>query len=219
MNDYQKTYIMNTWQFFLYVFFVLILIIFLIYDFRGENTLILGVAGIMVGFLGVFQKQIVSICYRPRLQIKMVNLPIEQGMQYDLFIKNVGAIIRNLQLKVRDGEDKEWVNLKIPFSDYVDGDGITIKKISKGEESCFNIFMLYFQGGNGPFCEMRPNVNPNNQNFRFSLNSKVDYLLEIVADNIKPISFSIRIGDDVDHKVDFKNVNDIVEIVGLNIII
>lgn len=151
-----------------------------------------------LGVIGVFQSQTGRWFFPPLLSYyikeEITKANNEESRKYcHLAIKNNGFTpANNVKVKIRDEENKVWVNLILPFWDRLEENGkdITCMKIlSIGEE---NYFDVGFVNLNNIF-ELIINIKPNNQKQTLSINEEQTYFLEITADNTNPQRFKILI--------------------------
>ena len=185
------------------------------YRYFNENIQATGIfLGFLIGYAGIFtalfQNQIISKFCSPLLEVRpremdpaeiftmIVRNPqtgqpitIQCSKSYNLSIKNKGfSSAKNLRVKVRDGENTSWLNLRRPFTI----SDIYIKTLFSEEEENFTFGSL---DSNSKTFYLTPAslAQPNNQTIVIPVNGEKEYNLEIVADNARPRSFKVKINN------------------------
>ena len=170
----------------------------------------IGVA-LWLGVVGVFQLQISRWFFTPLLNysIKEVSTKTTNGEPqkwYHLAIKNDGFTpAKNIKVKIKDGENKTWVNLTLPFRDILmqrEEDITCMKNLSVGEE---NYFDIGFAKPNNNFI-LTVHIEPNNQKIILREGETQTYFLEITADNANPQRFKISIQNEGYEKTDVSHI-------------
>jgi hypothetical protein len=151
-----------------------------------------------LGVIGVFQSQIGRWFFPPLLSYYIKGeltraSNIESQKWYHLAIKNNGFTpVKGVKVKIRDEENKVWVNLTLPFRDVLmkRGEDITrMNNLSIGEE---NYFDVGFMQPSNDFTLMI-HIEPYNQKWILAKDEKQEYFLEITADNTNPQCFKVLI--------------------------
>jgi len=154
---------------------------------------------IEVGIGSMMQYQISRAFFPPILGFstkEVITTTVHNIKQkwYNLCIKNYGfASARNLRVKIRDDEKKSWVKLVRPFTKKLKDQGkdsTCIENLSVGEDDDFNIGFI---GENNNKFSLTLNIYPNNQRRHIEKGEEGIFFLEIIADNINPYYFKMKI--------------------------
>lgn len=178
------------------IFAIIIFSALLYFILRFVNNPVLKgiVVAYIIGILAIFQNEIRNWIFRP---ILIPNIKISKTITtnststkyYNLNIRNNGFVpAKNIRVKIKSEEDKEWLSLLRPF--WAISKSIFINKLSPQEEENFNIGNIY---ENQTTFQIITDVRANNQKLILNSGEKHQYLLEIVSDNTKPISLKINV--------------------------
>ncbi len=205
---------MNKYFRLLILFAILLIPLIILRFFRIEKEWVAISIALWLGVVGVFQSQISRWFFTPLLNytIKEVVTTTSIGdfqKWYHLVIKNNGFTpAKNIKVKIKDGENKSWVNLTLPFRDILMQRGENIacmRKLSIGEE---NYFDIGFVKTNDNFI-LRVDIEPNNQKIILRREEIQTYFLEITADNANLQCFKIIIKNDGYEKFNISNIRQI----------
>jgi len=202
---------MNKYLRLLVLFIILLMPPVILWSCKAEKEwLAIGVA-LWLGVVGVFQLQISRWFFTPLLNYSIKEVPTttttgESQKWYHLAIKNDGfTAAKNIKVKIKDGENKSWVNLTLPFRDILiqRGESITcMKNLSAGEE---NYFDIGFVKPNDNFI-LTVHIEPNNQKIILRKNETQTYFLEITADNANPRRFRISVKNEGYEKFNISHI-------------
>lgn len=184
---------------------IMILLIPLVMSFLKVDRENIAIAiALELGILGILQVSISELFFSPLFSysIREVVTSTKSGetqKYYHLTVKNYGfTSAKNIKVKIKDGENKSWINLTLPFRNALeerDEDTACMKNLSPEEENQFDIGFI---GLNDNFLLM-VNISPYNQKIMIKKGEKQSYFLEITADNANPCRFRIHIENEGYH--------------------
>lgn len=180
------------------VLFVIFIIVFAILSFKFLNTeVLLGVVALLISTLSIFQDKIKDFIFKPIL-IAKINI-IENISDKEVYAKFFNINIQNIgftsakiiRIKIKSEENKEWLNLLRPF--YEVSKETFLKKLTPGEEECFNFGNIY--KGTTEIFNIICDIYANSQILQVSKFEHHLYFLEIVSDNTNPQKIKIEVNN------------------------
>lgn len=189
---------------FLFITIWLIPIAFML-AFKTEGEWIGITIALEVGIMASMSEQVTRWFFTPLFYYKINKVATitgggEHQIWYHLLIKNCGfSSAKNVRVKIRDNDERGWVNLTLPYRDK-QKDPINIANLSVSEN---NYFDIGFIKKNDAF-HLALDIYPNNQKNVLSKDDKYNYLLEIVSDNTSPHPFKIQIDNNGYENLDIK---------------
>jgi len=184
-------------------FYGLILVVVIPSFLFNRLELVAGLAGI----LAAINRLILQWFFPPIIKIDILDAQTTDShglnMKYfHLWVKNEGFTeAKNLRVKIRDNNAKNWVNLRRPFPFM--NLRTEISTLSSGEDESFDIG--YCRQDNFFFIETEP--SPYNQRLRLDKDETHSYFLSVVADNADPLHFTIDITNSGYNNINITNFN------------
>jgi len=186
------------WLRFISFFIVFSTLPIIIWFLKEEVDLVAIVVAFEIGVAAIINEQLNRIFFRPSLSFKINKVYTktklgEPQIWYHLCLENCGfSSAKNVRVKIRDDNDRGWVNLVLPYGKTLEDehrDLICIKNISVGEDCQFDIGFIGKDNNFG----LNLDIYPFNQKNLIPTGERQIYFLEIVSDNAPPEHFKIQI--------------------------
>lgn len=180
---------------FLIIFLLPLIIVWYIFIPKVEWIAI--VVALEVGIAAIMNAQINRYVFRPLFSLKINEVLTEtRGGEfqtwYHLCLKNYGfSSAKNVRVKIRDNNDKAWVNLTLPYSPKIYKDRACIKNLSADEDCQFDIGFI---GQDNKF-KLALNIYPYNQKTLLLKEESQIYFLGIISDDTSSHYFKIQINN------------------------
>lgn len=163
------------------LFIALIVEVLFISFWKLDSNLAFAIVAMGLGLFGIFQDKVKEWVFSPILKVTFRNVRTnsnggENGMYINLTVKNVGfSTARNIKIKIRSDENKEWLCLMQPFS--YKNEILEIPSLVPGEDEDFNLARIFF---NTNVLEIVSNTNANNQKLKIYPGQEQNYIIKVV---------------------------------------
>lgn len=151
-----------------------------------------------LGILGILQIPMSETFISPlfNCSIREVVSPTNTGeiqKYYHLSIRNYGFIsAKNIKVKIRDDENKGWINLTLPFRKILEEKGkdtTCMENLSPGEENQFDLGFI----NSSEIFSLMVNIYPFSEKTTIKKKDSQLYFIEVTADNTNPHRFKMNI--------------------------
>ncbi|MFA5729688.1 MAG: hypothetical protein WC938_00450 [Candidatus Paceibacterota bacterium] len=150
------------------------------------------------GILGILQipmsETFISPLFNCSIREVVTKTDIGENQKYyHLSIRNYGFIsAKNVKVKIRDDENKGWINLTLPFRKILEEkgkDATCMENLSPGEENQFDLGFI----DSSEIFSLMVNIYPFSEKTAIKKKDSQLYFIEVTADNTNPHRFKMDI--------------------------